>query len=357
MLIDTSSERSIDEVPVAAMLRSLVVDAFELAIEALGPEEFGARIDPYYRHAAEAMLLNLEEAKLIDPEDPLRRLRAFEFSGHLSGGVAFEEMSHNGDKIVWKIKRCGAADSTGRSAATRGAYCRFNQEVANRYWLSEMKPERELICLSSHAEGSDRCVEIIVPKGRRDLAEIDTDQVPMPKMKFDDSLLAYYPAAYLIETWILIMVIIAGEIGEDATRGRMKDRIEQRSGEYALILGEVPEGVLSRAFTELLVSFWPTRGEKGTLLAIDSCPLSAGSPFCCGLFLDLLNGIIRDEAGRKLEHVSMVTKGDAHCQMLLTESSPLKNKNGQEDPAKILKLRLAKGEITVEEFERVRSYL
>jgi hypothetical protein len=236
------------------------------------------------------------------------------------------------------------------------AYCEFNRRTAQKYWFSEMEPEMQLVCLSSRAEGSDRCVELIVPKAGRG-AEVKEAPEPLPLIQFDDSLLSYYPAAYLIETWALMMFIIAGEIGEDEASERMKEKIAQRSRDYHHEIEGAPEGIVSKTFADLLISFQPGRSDKGTLLEIHSCPLSAASPFCCGLFLDLLNGILSDEQGRKLEHLSMVTKGDKACRMLLTESLAKKTKTDREEPVKILRLRLARGEISEAEYLRLRELI
>jgi hypothetical protein len=98
-----------------------------------------------------------------------------------------------------------------------------------------------------------------------------------------------------------------------------------------------------------------TRTNADGRLEVSSCLLSAAPKEACLLFNEFLNGLLEGEGkGRSLELLSCIPRGDEACGYRILGPQPA---GPTRDPLAILKERLARGEISVEEYERVKRAL
>lgn len=363
MRTNTSNLRSVQSVPVATLLRALVFDAFETVIGEIGEEEAYIRFKPHAEHSAMAIVLNLRNARIIADNDPNPAQRSCEMLFHMGCGKTLKDYGKIDTTIICRISHCAiCGDDCSRTAAVRKAYCRFSCDFNPNVFYSKLDPSFEFHNIRSKVDGWDECIHAIVPRGTAipDPSQLH-DQFAFPTMDYEDSVLAYLPVAYMLETWAIFIHVLSESIGDERVSTLLAARMRDRGRTYRInSVREEKEDFLIRAMKDLLFDCHINDDANGNKdVKVDSCLLVASPPICCHLLEELLNGMT-DVHGdhRKLDHISMIPMGDTKCAMKIhMRKVSTSAMEANREALGILQLRLARGEISPEEFAHLRQLM
>jgi hypothetical protein len=169
---------------------------------------------------------------------------------------------------------------------------------------------------------------------------------------------------YLSECWVMstraIASIDGGATCEKIIYPLMKTRGANRAAAQSLP-GSDPEGValeIVKLQSSLAMLGHREIKRDGRIRGVVSeCPFKDAPPETCGQFEAFCGGICEAADPRMhFSYLSSMAKGDKECVWEIRMDSPLPIR-GASDPLQVLKLRFARGEISEEQYLRMRSLL
>jgi predicted ArsR family transcriptional regulator len=214
------------------------------------------------------------------------------------------------------------------------------------------------------SKGDDRCSWLTYPRSRprpdpSDLGEEVATSYPvkLPK-EFVDAVCLQY----LSESWVISTRALAS-IDDGKTCERVfYPLMKMRGSDYAASL-HLPRGDAESVAAEIarIQSALAMRGSKETKTGsvrgtIVECPFKDAPPEMCRQFEAFCNGICEAVDPRMhFSYLSSMTKGDKECVWEIRMDTP--DRKETSDPLQVLKLRFARGEISEEQYLRMRSLL
>jgi len=170
--------------------------------------------------------------------------------------------------------------------------------------------------------------------------------------------------------WTLLLKSMLDEIGTEMTMNALRPKFNEIGREFANRfieeyridfenLGSVADG-LSSFHSSFLKKGRFKRSSDSFSIVTEECPFSGEPSEVCQLFQYFYDGLLEKmNPDFSMQCSGMMTKGDKTCHWLIRKKGKTDGKDDAvpEDPIKVLKLRYARGEITREEYQRMKEEL
>jgi predicted hydrocarbon binding protein len=258
-------------------------------------------------------------------------------------------------------------------------FCFLLDHVVSSAMTEVIMPGTEAVAVQMRTRGDPYCVILNRPIGsRKERPEGRVRSLPGPSplpISREDA--DSWAVQYIAEHWVMITRAMMGfERAEEVLQAQLRSMRELglayglRLKEGASHAHQGAQGIASLLeFSNLLLH---QEGESRAIgpdsvaCEIVSCPFQHAPPALCAQYEAFLEGMGEavDQACC-VRYERMMTKGDRTCRWVVqrkeAEALPSKPEAGitssAEEPLKVLALRLARGEISEEEFERKRRLL
>ncbi|MDD1755380.1 MAG: SHOCT domain-containing protein [Methanomassiliicoccales archaeon] len=342
------------------LLRAFWINATMALTDTVGAKSALDALRPYFIHHGKytASMIRSQQIKFSTPED-------------IYYGCARSNQMVNHTKVCGELREKGVLYKA-MDCATKGASsvacicnCRLTIEPA----LEDLNSEYGILMNQSLSGGDLLCSWTIASKGlmhTTDLGDKIADLEPPP---IDAELFEEFAPAVLGEYWAISTKSFIEVVGEDRTREILTERQREFGGESAvgiISLFGLEEGtkVSPGEAMGFMSEVFQMMGDGGSAdlplveKEISECPFSGSPEEVCYQYEAFLNGLLsKIEPDCELKYDRMMTKGDKTCHWAIRKCLETKVKERPGDPLIILALRLARGEISDEEFEKKKALL
>jgi hypothetical protein len=346
------SREVVDNVLGYQMLSDLSFVVMKAILDEISEDEYERRYDRHMHHAMVAATFNLKEMGVIEADGPLSSVHALQMLGYFMAGHVYEKVEEKDGVYIIHVRECGTLPS--RSVDFRRERILYCRQVCERYGTMgcEAADSRYRLVNILCKDDQGRCVNLVLPQEMRVPA---LDSVAggkrLPLIEVDEVKGRFLLAAYKMECWALKVRMMVETAGSEHTMGMLAAPMREIGVKWGKRLSGSTDDLLYDALQAALVIAQPSSDGR---LVVRSCLLSAAPKEACLLFNEFLNGLLEGEGkGRKLEMLSCIPRGDEACGYQIISPQPA----NAHDPLAILKERLAKGDISVEEYERVKKAL
>ena len=330
-------------------------------VDIMGDEQVEALVKTEMHHAGLAMALNIKNRMGLKGQDLLYVSYAANWANSIMGMDQKVEMTGIGLRGV--VKSCPLSRASG-ALCCHILYCpqAFHEIFAPGFIV--LNPKRL-------SRGDDACLIICTKEG------VDPDQVlsapcisePLPP-PLDPEERAQWNHSYMGSMWTLLLKSMLDEIGTEMTMNALRPKFNEIGREFANRfieeyridfenLGSVADG-LSSFHSSFLKKGRFKRSSDSFSIVTEECPFSGEPSEVCQLFQYFYDGLIEKmNPDFRMQCLGMMTKGDKTCHWLIRKIGQTASRDDAvpEDPIKVLKLRYAKGEITREEYQRMKEEL
>jgi hypothetical protein len=216
------------------------------------------------------------------------------------------------------------------------------------------------------SKGDDRCSWLTYRRSRPrpDPGDLGQEVATSYPVKLSREFVDALSLQYLSECWVMSTRAMAsiddGKSCEKAFYPLMKSRGTEHSASLGLAKGKVDQTIseIERIQTSLaMVGRREVEKDGVTKGTIRECPFKDAPPEICGQFEAFCNGMCEAVDPRMhFSYQSSMAKGDKECVWEIRMATS----HGQKeisDPLQVLKLRFARGEISEEQYLRMRSLL
>jgi hypothetical protein len=351
---DTSSRTVLERSLAFKMLGPIYSDFLRVLVREAGPDLASQAMTPHAYHGAVAGALILRQMGLVEGDGPLFCLGVCQMFLHMDGTV-IDKVGSRGSAFAMRVSHCSMCRDHGPlSPGEAEVFClEYEWGLCGSVWR-EFAPGMELTIVRSLARGDKDCF-IVAHKLGEPVPDESEDWVRIPNHRYDEALVDYLPAAYLIEAYVYTVRCLLETIGEERSWDLLRPIMRSRGEEMGRYLsGRGARDTLRDLLQALCITFREEgRQTESSDMVIDSCLLTAAPPICCRLLDEYLNAALLVEGkGMRVEHRSCIPCGDEICKMIVTYSS-----KGPNNEYEVLRMRLARGEITIEEYEKVKRAL
>jgi hypothetical protein len=338
-------------------------------VDVIGSEEAIKRLKPYYIHSGRAGGLVFQNMTGIPSNDPVASIWGM--------GPNIETMLEG----TWGpgyLAKDGSLMMEFQGCITKGLYkeaCLIWCGVAVCTSHMELSPEYEAKLLRSMSYGDPCCVWEVHKRGTAPLVEEREEFRPppefVPPFTPDEEMKVYLSSAWTGELWILATRTLVDTIGPDAALQRLGPYMRDSGRAVGLKLAKnsPPGGRSLETITSVVSTIHELHQKRLEVTAIADrtqgtireCPFAGSAPpLLCMQYEAFFNGICEaiDPAYEFLYERTMVG-GDAECgwQIRRKDSKGEPPVKLEQEPLKVLRLRLARGEITKEEYLDLKTLL
>ncbi|HTY46938.1 MAG TPA: SHOCT domain-containing protein [Methanomassiliicoccales archaeon] len=355
------------------LLREWWIAATQCLVDAVGSEKALALIKPHFVHAGKAgghVFQKISGGK----KDDIR-------SSQMGMGMAFAMTTAgqwgvyvaDDDSTIGEMKDC-ATEGQCREACI--AFCDYGICAAH----VEVSPSYEMRLIRSLAFGDGSCMWLSCRKGTRPKVEPTKEFYPptgfRPPFVPSEELSEYLSLAWLGEVWLLPTRAFIEEAGWDVAMRKLMSYMRHSGMSTGIALARrfgYDEGHVDSSAHEiqLIRSLHNMRedvirSEDSIEGTVEECPFSSSLTEACSQYEAFCNGICEAIApGFEFSYDRMMTKGDKTCHWTIRKRAAHdqvhRQSNAEQEESKemlkALKWRLAKGEITEDEFKRHRELL
>jgi hypothetical protein len=342
------------------LLRDFWINATMALTDTVGAKSALDALRPYFVHHGKytASMIRSQQIKFSTPED-------------IYYGSARSNQMVNHTKVCGELRERGVVYNA-MDCATKGASsvacicnCRLTIEPA----LEDLNSEYGILMNQSLSNGDPLCSWTIARKGlmhTTDLGDKIADLEPPP---VDAELSEGFAPAVLGEYWAISTKSFIEVVGEDRTRDILTERQRAFGSESAasiISLSGLQKGTRGssdeaiRFMSEVFLMVCDDGSADSSLVEkeIFECPFSGSPVEVCYQYEAFLNGLLsKIEPDCEFKYDRMMTKGDKTCHWVIRKGLETKGKERPEDPLRILALRLARGDISDEEFEKKKALL
>lgn len=353
------------------LLREWWITATQALVDEVGSEKALEHLRPYFQHAGKAgrhAYIDITGLNCGDPE--IASLEAGYALATATGGTfasAYKAVDGSG---IGELRDCM---TTGRCKEACMSSCSY---VASSS-LEELNPDYELILTRSLSFGDGFCQWLFKHKGVSALVEEDDLFRVEPSKAFQDPLNAdlnhYLGLAYCGEFWVIATRVFLDVMGPDkvvrslnchmhnsgiSLGKRISDRTRSEEKREDVILDTIQ--LISTLHQRKGDIDLDQRTDEGT---VKECPFSSSPPEMCTQYEAFFNGICEAiDPTYEFAYDKMMTKGDKTCHWVVRKKKEMpkaspKEETPSNDPAKMLAMRFAKGELTEEEFRKKLAVL
>jgi hypothetical protein len=348
----------------------LLVDWFLNGVQALvdtaGSEEAVKLLWPYFRNAENAALLIIMKAFGLDQKD--RIAMGFYFA------VTWNFISR-APLVRARVFQRGAISTVSGCPFSDGpdAICTVFCETETYNKALEVPYQSTLV--SCAARGDKECKWITRPLDHQDLkdeSELGNEIADILNWELPKEMVDSFSVQYLAEFWILATKALIDHLGEERAASMLAPYMKHRGASFGL-KGSTTSGhgvfdlmrITSRLdlcnkalHMKISDNVSDVRVVERTIV---DCPFREAPVAVCQQFESFCNGVCEAmDPDYEFVYDRMMTRGDKSCHWTIRKKGEAtKEKEGvaEDDAFKTLKLRLAKGEITPEQYRQLRDLL
>jgi len=345
------------------VLAEFGVAASHAITDIVGEKQAEALVRTEWQNASLASTLNIKNRMSFEAHDFLFLAYATNFSNYIMGLDQKVERTNNGGR--WSATSCPW------SQATNAICCHLDyipKAVAEVFapGYTPFNPKRL-------SRGDDECSVIMVKEG------MDPEQVleapciyePLPpQMDLEEMVL--WNHSYSGGFWAILMKSMVNEIGPEMPMNALGPKFNDIGKEFANRFKEeyrvsidnldsVANGLFS-FHSSFLKRSRLERNSDGFTIITQECPYSGELSEMCQLFQCFYDGLLEEiNPEFIMRNSTIMTKGDKTCHWMIRRKGGADKEKVKEvtldDPAKMLAMRFAKGEITEEEFRKKLAVL
>jgi hypothetical protein len=351
----------------AQFLWNWVAMIFDVFIQEAGPERTLSAIRPHIKHSGMAQAQNALKF-LGKQKSELENLTApWMFVYGTLFGEDFLTVVLKETCAVAELRKCPISYS-------RPEICIALSHYVSEGWCEAINTEYETVWTQHQTEGAPSCKFILKRKDAYlSSLEFEEEKAIIPYPELSEEMRNYIRYDAPAESGIIFTTAFLEVSGSE----RALKLLRKRAGEWGSQVGPAIAkklGIVGKETADLakiVDSFEQTIGLNGGITShgnlaqkeIIDCPLSIGPPEHCLQLESFLSGICEAiNPDYEFTYDSMMTRGDKTCHWTIRKKGELvkektKGEITSEDPAKALGLRLARGEISLEDFEKTIASL
>lgn len=359
------------------LLSEFTLNALQALIDTAGSDKAIELNRPYFSHHGKAGALSITKRLGVTGHD----MSAMRQSGRFISLVMRREMHSIGvpteEFSQTKVISCPFQNGLPE-------YCFLFDQITSNGFYEEINPEYEIICEQMMTRGDPFCIFATRRKPGTRKAPDSNNQVvslpPLPEISKEER--DYWAIQILGEEWVLCTRALMDDENSDRALNLLKIRMKLQGistglrfskkleigGNDALAIASLVDFCNSLFQQEGKVTHSsPDRIEK----EMSQCPFQYAPREICIQFEAFTNGICEAvNPDYEVVHTKAMCKGDSSCVRIIrkkgteepvekeapeTRKEPLEG--FVDDPLKVLKMRLARGELTEEEYVRQRKLL
>jgi len=349
------------------VLREWWLSATQALVDSAGSEKALEHLKPYFLHMGKAGAININAWT----DSFMRDRPSGAWIQRCAVGGKQGRIFRAGDGTV--IEGLVECETMGKSREACICLCSYCMSSGSEETNSKM----DYVLIGSLSTGDPECRWLIKWKNRMPMVApteefLTHDYDEFPKV-INEDLIEYLGLSMLGESVMNCTKAFIDFVGPDETMKALSGHMRRSGQSLGKMFESLCEGheadtvALSGAF-ELLNKIHQREGHLSTSLdgvegTISKCPFSDAPNEFCHLHESFCNGICEAiKPNYTFSYDRMMTKGERSCHWVIREQEPRDAATSEEserfkDIAKNLALRLSKGEITLEEFERNISSL
>lgn len=354
------------------LLREWWITSTQALVDTIGSEAALRRLKPYFVHAGKAGGLVFQEMSGIQSNDPMASENGM--------GLAFEVMME-GKWGPISIDEDGNFTADFFDCATLG----LNKEVcisccdySTCNCHKEISPAYEMRLIKSIGFGDSECGWITYKEGAKQpipsregfrvLVDHRPSYVPSEELK------EYLCHAWSGEFWILVTRAFIDSIGSEKALERLRFYMRHSGLSVGIQMSNRFKGIERKVVSIVdIVKMVQSLHERKVVVQegadraeciVEECPFASGAPQeICHQYEAFFNGICEAiDPSYEFSYDRMMTKGDQTCHWTIRKkkdhadigASP---ESTLEPPLEILKIRLARGELSLEEYRELKKEL
>lgn len=340
------------------LLREWWLAATQALVDEVGEERALSSLQPYFMNTGMAGAHNLQRLLGVTAEELVRRevvtlTWPLVVGGRLGGIYVADDGSRLGEFLE--------CSSQGSSRVGCASLC----GVTGDAYVRELRPGFEMVVSKSLSKGDRSCQLVGKPLGSE--AEVSAtegkrvDEHALMSTLSED-VLEYLALSIIGEAWCNATRALTDLVGSDAARTLLRRhmrhsglalglRFERRAKERGP-LGAIKAIELIQDLHQRKCEIAQAGPEVGC--EVRECPFSSSSHEMCAQYEAFFQGLceVMDPAC-EFSYDRTMTNGDKSCHWTMRGkgAETAEASHGQDDPAKVLGLRYARGEISEEDFE------
>jgi hypothetical protein len=344
------------------LFREWWLAATQTLVDQLGSSKALQLLAPSFRHHGHAGYKIMAKS-LGWEEDDIGSIALFECLAKtvMSGTPAYVE--HREDGVIMKIEGCRTGGVCREACLS---YC-YNSGSGI---LENCSQDMEFSIHESLSQGDCRCLLSIEKKGHglpsgRVIRSYTPETSSIDEHEWD-----FWSRAGMGEVWAITTRAVVEGLGSEEAMLALRPHMQQ----IGISLGNrMKEDFAERGTEDLafkavaliqgcfgMEGEWVTSGTSGE---ISTCPFSGGSIEMCRQFETSMSGLCSAiDPSSKFAYDRMMTKGDKICHWTIVKKGEAAKEKAKEevtsdDPANILAMRYARGELSEDEFDKKMAQL
>jgi predicted hydrocarbon binding protein len=318
---------------------------WDALVDVVGMDQAVAGFDKVGRNAGAAGAFNLMNWGLAKDEQPSSLVTGLSYSGRMIGwGVA--EMGADDEIGCMRIPDCQLGPG-------RHPYCYAHCGPLMETMMDTMHPGYDIQLLSCLGEGDAECILLAKPGKKRftieGLRRRALRPVPMPIIP-EQMRLQIVPN-YLHWSWTFVITSGFNTMGADQAMEMFLPLMREQGKKYPRD-GQLFEECIASIFSKLTATASIASSEYGKEIEVQGCPLIGHPPEVCTLLHAFFQGIAEEAGVKDIKWTEMAAEGRSVCRARLAGGSPPRRLDSM---LEMLQERLVRGEISFEEYTRIKN--
>ena len=349
-----------------SLLREWWLAATQALVDEAGSEAALRHLKPYFTNTGMAGAHNIPDIQGITLDELLDRGALCYMWLLITGARSGAIFKADDESRIFEIVDCATG---GISKEGCISLCQFT----NNAGVGVGRQDFEAILLRSLSFGDSVCHLAFRRVGiEAKVSAIDEFRVPEDKWPVlpDEELKEYLALSLIGEAWSNATRALIDFAGPERALDRLRFHMRHAGLSFGIRMAD-RLGARERrlqSILEIVELVQLLHRRKGTCTVgegcaegkVSECPFSSSPSEICMQYEAFFNGVCEAiDPSCEFAYDRMMTKGDKTCHWLITKKGQTASKADAvpEDPIKVLKLRYAKGEITREEYQRMKEEL
>jgi hypothetical protein len=233
----------------------------------------------------------------------------------------------------------------------RHDFCQVHCDLLCNTGLRSVRPAGEQRIVRSIRRGDSECFLFLADKGSRVVPREEMQPVPMPPVT--EEMRIHLAPNYIYWYWLIMLDALADRIGAEKAEDQLAPKMNRMGRTlrnwFSAELQESAVNAAAEPFRRLTASI----SSDEDIATIEGCPFAGHGGLVCALMHDMIDGLA-EAGGSRVEWLAEVPRGDNSCCMRVTAKREVL---ADRELLQMLKARLVRGEISFEEYERIRREL